>query len=322
MFPSDDNIRWVATQGVSGTKPDYNVALYRTSGYYMLRTGWDATDMMLVLKNNYNPDNQWHCQPDNNTFTLYRNGRRFSPDAGCYDYDSGSSARNTYRMANMHNSLTKKSGAVDYTLGEFLKYGKTSDYEVVVTQNPAYSDLTHRRAVFLVDNKFYVITDEAYGTYEGTVQLHFKGGNDGSGRAMSVLDNVPETANSAESVASGQPVGMHTIYTDNNNMMFTTFPETEDGYKSWWNTQYFSDELGERTQRNVYRIELDKAADKAARFVTVIYPYGAASEFNGLNISASFTDNASGEAGTFHEDGVSVSVKVNGKTYNLTYSLN
>lgn len=322
MFPDDDNLRWMASEGRSGSMPTDHVQTYPVSGYYMLRTGWTSDAMMLVLKNNYNPNDQWHCQPDNNSFTIWRNGRRFSPDAGCYTYDSGST-RDIYRAADMHNTMTKLgNGSIDNTLGEFLLQDSGQNYEVVVTENPAYADLTHRRAVFLVDNTFFVIVDEGYGSYAGGVSLHFKGGNDGSGRAMYVLDNVPSAASTAEDVPSGESVGMHTTYDDGNNILFATFPETETGYQSWWNTGYFSDAINERTQRNVYRVDMTKAGDGAARLVTVIYPYGAASEFDSIDVSARFTDNSSSEPGTFHESGASVEVTVNGTAYNLSYTLN
>ena len=38
----------------------------------MFRSGWTSASTMLVLKNNYNPNNWWHCQPDNCHIGLYR----------------------------------------------------------------------------------------------------------------------------------------------------------------------------------------------------------------------------------------------------------
>ena len=286
IFPDNQTIKYLATEGKEGQLPDYLSKGFLTSGFFVFRNSWGPEAVQMVVK--AGPKGYWHCQPDNGTFTLYRNGRRFSPDAGCYTYNNGSD-RETYRRANMHNTMTKPNGAIDNTLGKFLYQGSGRNYEVVVTENPSYDDLTFRRAVFLVDNSFYVLVDEGYGTYEGAVNLHFKGGNNDTkdaGSDMFVLDNVPSSSNSSEAVSEGTAVGMHTVYTDTNNMLFTTVPETHDGYKAWWNTQKFSDKIDTALRRRVYRIELDKAADKAARFITVIYPYGAASEFNSIEISA------------------------------------
>lgn len=77
MYPDNNELLWVATEGKNGSKPSYTTKAYSTSGYYMLRSGWDKDATMMILKNNYNPTNQWHCQPDNGTFGLYRKDRNF-----------------------------------------------------------------------------------------------------------------------------------------------------------------------------------------------------------------------------------------------------
>ena len=69
-------------------------------------------------------------------------------------------------------------------------------------------------------------------------------------------------------------------------------------------------------------MSVDKQADKAARFITVIYPFGNADDYSKQNIDAIFTDNASDAAGMFHADGASVKVTVNGTDYSLSYKLN
>ena len=69
-------------------------------------------------------------------------------------------------------------------------------------------------------------------------------------------------------------------------------------------------------------MDVAKAEDKAARFVTVIYPFGAADTYAQQNITAEFIDNTPGNEGTFHENGVSVKVVVNGVQYSLSYNLN
>ena len=85
MFPDNESMKWMATQGKEGKKPTYTLKAYEYSGYYMLRNGWDQDPSkvsMFILKNNYNPKKKWHCQADNNTFSLFHKGRNFFPDAG------------------------------------------------------------------------------------------------------------------------------------------------------------------------------------------------------------------------------------------------
>ena len=105
MYPDNNELLWVATEGKNGSKPSYTTKAYSTSGYYMLRSGWDKDATMMILKNNYNPTNQWHCQPDNGTFGLYRKDRNFFPDAGVFTYNTGA-ARTKYASTVNHNTMT------------------------------------------------------------------------------------------------------------------------------------------------------------------------------------------------------------------------
>lgn len=131
MFPQDKSFEWLATKGKSGSAPDYLMSVYPASGWYMFRNGWSASSTMLVLKNNYNPNNWWHCQSDNCHIGLYRNGRRFLPDAGVFSY-GGSAAdnavRDSYRATSSHNTLTRSGATIadGRMLGEGLLYGEAS----------------------------------------------------------------------------------------------------------------------------------------------------------------------------------------------------
>lgn len=49
MFPDNENMKWMATEGNEG-KPTYLTKAYKYSGYYILRNGWDAGSTMLILK--------------------------------------------------------------------------------------------------------------------------------------------------------------------------------------------------------------------------------------------------------------------------------
>ena len=69
------------------------------------------------------------------------------------------------------------------------------------------------------------------------------------------------------------------------------------------------------------RAESWEPLDGAARFITVIYPFS--NSFSDNTIDAIFTDNTEeGSAGTFHAEGAAVKVTVNGKEYELSYTLN
>lgn len=48
MFPNNTDFQYMASG--KGMAPDYLMASYPTSGYYVLRSGWEETDAMLILK--------------------------------------------------------------------------------------------------------------------------------------------------------------------------------------------------------------------------------------------------------------------------------
>ncbi len=127
MFPDDAEMKWISTEGKQGTTPAGLTQIYDASEGYMLRSGWGKSSTMMILKNNNNPDNKWHCQPDNGTFGIYRNGRNFFPDAGVYSYGGTSASnedRKTFLATKNHNTMTALSATIanGYMKGEFLKH--------------------------------------------------------------------------------------------------------------------------------------------------------------------------------------------------------
>lgn len=316
MFPEDKELLWMASEGKQGEKPTSRLQKYSTSGYYMLRNEWGADGTMLILKNNYNPDNKWHCQPDNGTIALWKGGRRFLPDAGVFTYDTGKdSKRSEYAATEVHNTMTLGLATIanDYMKGKYLGDGSADNYIWIATENQSYSNLTHRRAVFMVDSKFFVIVDEGYGSASGTVNLHFNLCADSGSNGKNVVQMDID--------ANKIIYGVHTMFPDNNNMLFRSFSETADGYKSIIDTTPVSDEIDKSYDRFRYNVSVSKTSSNAARMITVIYPFGAPAESDGISVSAAFTDNEKGKEGTFHENGAAVKVTVNGTEYNLAYTL-
>lgn len=322
MFPDDKGFEWLAYKGAAGIKPVTTFASYPVSGYYIMRNGWEQNSVMLIHKNSNDPDNWLHNQSDNGHISLYVNGRHFLPDAGFFTYNEGGD-RNAYRATDMHNTITKEGfNLIEKRAGKYLKSETASDYELVVTENESYSDLTHRRAIFFVEGKFFVVVDEAYGENAGKVNLNFNlWGGKGDAPGSPVNGNGDTVIDIYEGSTYG---GAHSIFDDGNNLLLRTFSETSDDFYLDSNTRYFSNKQNERTRRYWYEASVTKKADKAARFVTVILPFGDADDFEDQSVSALFIDNPNPEnAGTFHgNDGAAVKVTVNGKDYSLAYNLN
>ena len=294
MFPENENMKWLAYQGKQGTKPAHLTKAFTTSGYYVLRNGWDSSSTMLIHTNN--PTAAWHNQGDNGTFSIYQNGRRFFPDSGCYTYTNGAT-REWFRSAKQHNTMTLNDKAIKDANrnGKFLKLETIDNTDVLVTENQSYTDLKHRRAIFYVNKSFFVIVDEGIGAAEGKVSMNFQlcEGSDS--------EVVYDLANN----------GAHTAFADNNNMLCRTFGNgalTSAGFAG-----KISYNIDTEINRKSYEVNMTKAAGETARFITILLPATNAVAANA--VSATFTD-----AG-YNAKGASVKVTINGKEYNLSYTL-
>ena len=308
MFPKDnDKFLWVSTGGAQGAKPAEKLISYPAGGFYFLRNGWDSQSTILVYTNNSNPKNFTHCHHDNGTFSLWSRGRNFMPDAGVYSYGGNTSLdqiRDRNKSAAYHNTLTKDLKPIekDYCAGKHLLSQEQQDgVRVVVAENKSYSDLTHRRGVFMVEDKFYVIVDEAYGTAANVpVNVSFHLCRDSS-KGVNVV--------SIDDHSSDYAYGAHTTFGDGVNMKWLTFSETHTGFKGESGTSYYSEKLNTEQDRKFYRLTATKSgASDVVRFITVIHPDTSA------KISAEFT-------AAYSASGAALKVTVDGKTYNLSYKL-
>lgn len=294
LFPEDQELLWLATEGASGTQPTLDKVAFADCGYYVLRSGWTKNDQMMVLTNTtQSPKEQWHLQWDNMTFELYNKGRHFFPDSGCYSYDTGSN-RSRYAATSAHNTLSLGGANMTSCRGEMLRldYHKASQSNRLVLVNPSYSGLMHRRHIFHTKGSFYVIVDEAYGAADGTLNLNF---HPGESEENIVLDS--------------EAMGMHTTFSDGNNIVVRTF--TDAASMTFEEREgIYSNKINTEVKRKAYRLNVEKAADAPVRFVTVIYPCSDAST---PEISAKFS-------GSWTADRMAVDVTINGETYNYVNS--
>ena len=325
FFPSDNELKWMAWEGAKGgTRPVWTRREYTNSGYYMFRSQtWNSTNgIMMIYKNNENSAEKWHCQPDNGTFSLWYNKTNFLPDAGVYSYNDPSTERSTYRRSTMHNTMSINNQDIKETqqLGRYLTSKSANEYEVIVTENTPYKagtsisgftpagDINHRRAIFFVNNEFFTIVDEVYSTAtetaEPTVNFNYHLYSEGT---APVIDG-----NTAKTQLA------------NNNLLIKAFSETStDG--TLLNAEEgdiaVSTVSGSTTGnvRDWITVNETMPAGKAVRMITILYPTSGAAATK--NIEAEFTDNVAGSEGVMH-NGISAKVTVDGKSYNLSYTLN
>lgn len=292
VYPKNPYIKYFATDGKKGELPPYLSNAFKTSGFFIFRDSWTDPATVMVVK--AGPKAFWHCQPDNGTFELWMNGRNLFPDSGSYVYagdDEVMKWRNWFRSTKVHNTLTLNNENLEITDSKTLLWEGKDNIQKLVTENNSYKDLKHRRSVFFVDNKFFVIVDEAVGTAKGNVDVHFQ-------LCEGKVNPNPKN-NSLTSAFEG-----------NSNVILQCFgPKgmTMKSEEGWRSTAY-----RKKVERTAVAFDVNKNDNEPVRYITVIYPVNEKSP----QISAEFKNKK------FDENALDINVKIDKKKYNLNYQLN
>ena len=309
MFPDNQELKFMATEGVEGTEPSTEVKVFEASGHYIFRDGWKFADntkegTVLIHSNNYSEESlagaDWsHNQPDNGTFELYHANRNFFPDSGVCTYMSNTdnevkALRRWFRRTDSHNTLTLDNKDIVFAKGKLVKTAEEPQ-QLVVTENQGYkdNDFKHRRSIFFVDKQFFVLIDEGFGTATGTANLNF---------------HLCETTTDA--TVDTDVNGAHTLFSDDNNLLVRSFGSTSITCKEKEGRFSIKND-GKYEVRKAYQLDMEKATGIPVRYITVLYP---TSDPASHNVQAEFTD--SGNA-----NNVSVKVVIENKEYNLGYQL-
>jgi heparan-sulfate lyase len=252
LFRRDDFL-YVATEGRQGAMPKGTAFALEQSGFYSMRSGWDKNAICLVLK--CGPDGGWHCQHDNGTFELYAGGRHLMPDSGSYIYSGNDVARRWFQQTRVHQTLTLDNKISAYA-PRLLLWKPGDDLDTLVVENASYPGLTHRRAVFFVRKKVFVLVDEAVGEATGNLNLHFQ--------------LAPGKA-----VFDAKNLAVRTDFADGWNVLVRGVEQKgmtlneEEGQVSFV--------YGKKEPRPAFAYAIEKEkADEGVRFFTLVAPYAGA----------------------------------------------
>lgn len=293
IFPDCDWIRYYATEGREGSPLPYLSHGALTSGFFTFRNGWRKNATVMVVK--AGPKGEWHCQPDNGTFELWFNGRNLFPDSGAFVYagdDEVMKLRNWFRQTQVHNTLTLNGQNLETTQSVTKLWKPEGHEQILVTENPHYKGLKHRRSVFFVDQSYFVIVDEAVGEAKGTVNLNYQ------------LCEGPVHIDTKDNILT-------TSYEGLSNMKLQCFSEGKISLRQmegWRSIAY-----RQRVPRTSVSFDADKKNSKPIRYITVIYPVKDLVSFPVLK--AKFINEK------FDEERLKIEVSVNGKKRQLEYHL-
>ena len=292
IFPDNKAIQYMATDRIEGHSPQHLSKAFKHSGYYVFRSGWDEMATQMTLK--AGPPAFWHNQPDNGTFELYSKGRNFFPDSGSYVYAGNrevNQERAWFKQTRVHQTLTLDNENLNTMDTKCLLWDSDTQSEILVIENPSYTDLTHRRSVFFVDKTFFVLIDEAIGKATGDIDLHFQ-----FCEGRFTADKTNNTINSQ--------------FDDNNNIVVKTFANSpielrkEEGWVSYAYRQ--------KSERPAYAMHTVKRQPDTIRFITIIYPTEQPVKSKQIKAKLLKTD---------HPNQVKLQVKLKGVKYNLGYNL-
>ena len=294
VFPENEAIRYWATEGKYGKLPEYLSKGYLNTGTFIFRNSWgdDATQMVVKA----GPPAFWHNQPDNGTFELWYKGHNLFPDSGAYIYSGDEEImkwRRWFRRTDSHNTITLDNKDIDNTDSKTLLWDAEASTPVLVTENQSYEGFSHRRSIFFVDRKWFVIVDEAHGTASGTVNLNYQ---------MPMGEIVFNTSNMTAA----------TDFKDGSNMILKCFaPEnTEMAISDGWHSPAYRTKV----ERKKISFNTTKAEGEVTRYITVIVPKDEPGD--DLKITASFISKA------FSQNSLSIQVKVGkDRKHKLGYEL-
>jgi len=123
----------------------------------------------------------------------------------------------------------------------------------LIVENGSYKNLTHRRAVFFVDKRYFVIVDDAIGTGTGNIDIHFQLA---PGDAVFNYDNF----------------SVHSNFSEGWNDFVQTLKQ--DGLELSKEEGWVSFEYKKKEPRPAFRFRLKKESKvKPIRFVTIVVPY-------------------------------------------------
>ena len=154
-----------------GHLPEQTSYAFRDAGMYALRNEWGRDQIYFALHCSP-PAISGHDQNDNGTFELFAYGRWLMTDSGYYTYGHDPEGRAWHRQTRVHQTLTLD-GQNTRVDGKALLWHAAPELTAVAVENGSYKDLTHRRTVWFVEEKFFVILDEAIGDTPGALDLHF-----------------------------------------------------------------------------------------------------------------------------------------------------
>jgi len=255
----DDPKYAARARGDAKALPSKKSYAFPEAGIYVMRDDWGPNQIYCALHCSP-PGISSHDQRDNGTFELYAFGRWLMNDTGYYTYGHDPEARAWHRQTSVHQTMTLD-GHNSEVDGVHLLWHAAPDFKVLVFENRSYDGLVHRRSVWFVEQRFFVLLDEAIGDAAGALDLHFQFAP-GPVRFDAEQHYAVTQFNHSNVLVWAGPEAPTTI-------------QEEEGWFAW--------DYGKRKPRQAFRFRHDETAP--ALFVTAVVPFEGA-EMPAVKLSA------------------------------------
>lgn len=254
VFPKNKVIEHYATDGKTGTAPDYLSGSLPNAGFYAFRNGWNMKATVMQIK--AGPPAAFHSHPDNGNFVLWVNGRDFTPDAGSFVYanvgDQPNTKRDWYRSTKAHQTLTIDDKTIEND-AKLQKWETGNNLDILCYDNPSYKDLNHQRTFLFIDKTYFVIIDRAIGAATGKLAIRYH-----------LKEDSQATVNPSNNRIT-------TNYADGNNLLIQVLNKDKVSVKE--EPSFVSYVYQKETPRPAFAFEKPKADGKTQAFISVLYPY-------------------------------------------------
>ena len=181
LHHNNEYLRYVATQGKQGVRPEEATKVFFDDGYAIFREHWRQGDFAqatwLLFKSGYLSSTHKHS--DDLSFILYSKGHDIFIDPGMYNYMVGNKIHDYINSSLAHNTIVVDNQS--YSIGinnspkvGLLKYEKKDFYEVVSGYNNIYPNVKIDRNVYYISGDEFLIFDDivSENTHEYSQTFH------------------------------------------------------------------------------------------------------------------------------------------------------
>ena len=162
-------MEFVATEGAKGTAPEETSVCMESSGFSVMRDGWNEKSQYLLMKWK---DGGWHSHFDDLSIILAAGGRIFLDDSSTIDYFGGGKLKSNATCSHSTIAIAGKNRPSRLKQTRLNQWLHGTDIDYVDASGPATKNgHTHRRRIAYVRGKYWVMIDDVRGEKKGTDQV-------------------------------------------------------------------------------------------------------------------------------------------------------